>query len=185
MTGPHPRKGNQCGHLVMPAMFKTLFDHALDKRLIDVDIARGEARSAMFVTEMVPEGGQPYIRVIMPGRTDAFDEVADTIHLAHELGHHESWLREDCSEELDELMEWQASTFVTCPQKHSAELRLEVFHEEVRAWVYGRAILSAAAPAFVDWPLFESTRLDALGGYLAGMMLAPDPDAMWKPCCED
>lgn len=171
MKERHPRRLNQIAHLPMPPLFKALFDHALDVEHIDVDIRRTNVRGALFSTEPCDGGLDPFISVGHPERVGNFDDVVDTIHLAHELGHHKSWLLEEASEELEDVMMYAAEAFRSHPERYEHSLRLEAYEDEARAWLHARAILEVAVGAFDEWDRFEREQVSALEGYRNGLRL--------------
>lgn len=162
---------DQCAHLPMPPLFRALFDHALDARHITVELRVDAEREAGFLTEHCPDGHDPSVFITAAESIERLDDEIDTILLAHELGHHESWLREEASPEFDEIMAWQAANVRRRPQDFEAAIRIEMLHDEIRAWRYGRAILSGAVPAFDAWVRFDETERECLHGYLRGLLL--------------
>ncbi len=79
------------------------------------------------------------------------DWLAELITLAHELGHHESFLRGTYTEEDHARPE-------------------ECYLEEIRAWTHARTILEEHG--FEDWRSFEFQEREALEGYRVGLGLS-------------
>jgi len=161
----------------MPPTFRALFDHALDVRNVDVQLRAGAETAGLFVTEHCADGHAPHVEVVAPNRQDNLDEVEHTIVLAHELGHHESWLRCETTDDFEELIAHHATKIRERPGDYETAVRLEVIRDEVRAWRHGREILAVAVPTFSAWAAFDEMERVRLHGYLHGLLLDPRADA--------
>jgi hypothetical protein len=158
--------------LLVTENFPRLVWHAMHERRIDVRFYVAPATShAAFVTTECPRGGDPFVAVYCERNVGNIDDVPATIYLAHELGHHESWLRGDTSDAFEELMTWKPHTVYEAPATLDRSIREEVLAEEERAWRYGREILGRVLPGFPglkDYPRYATENLD---GYRKGLLL--------------
>ena len=87
------------------------------------------------------------------------NDLVATITLAHELGHHESWLRSDCADDVYAIM-MDDDGNADAPEA----LRRAWLEEEERAWRYGRALLREVIPDFPAFDLFDRMALDEIDG---------------------
>jgi hypothetical protein len=152
--------------------FRRLVQHAMAKRCIAVRFYVASASPhAAFVTSECPRGGDPFVAMYCEDRVDNIDDVPATIYLAHELGHHESWLRGDTSEAFEELMTSMPQTVYAAPETLARSLREEVLAEERRAWRYGRDILAAVIPRFPSLSDYDRLATENVEGYRNGLLL--------------
>lgn len=146
--------------------FRILFVHAMTERFLCVrfnDEKPGRAGDAIFETTPGQfDGNDPSVVVYCREWGVIDDDIAATITLAHELGHHESWLRGDAEDEV-----YAAALDGT----DSVTLRQAIFDEEERAWRYGRELLERLAPAFPAFVQFDSASRTAIEGYRVGLGL--------------
>lgn len=159
------------GVLVTPH-FPRLVRYAMHDRRIAVRfyVARASPHAA-FVTTDCPKGGDPFVVMYCEHAIGNVDDIPATIYLAHELGHHESWLRGDTSDEFEELMTWRPHTVYEAPASLERSVREQVLEEEVRAWRYGREILTAALPDFSALDEYDRRTKENLAGYRTGLLL--------------
>src|SRR5687767_9003394 len=112
--------------------FKPLMRHA-HQRCIDVCFEDGPRAASRFdTTACTPktddeEEGDPRIVIACREWAVVVDDVADTSTLAHELGHHESWLRRECANEVYAMLYDDLAN-------EPRELRQATLDEEERAW---------------------------------------------------
>lgn len=150
--------------------FRRLFQHALQVRRIDVrtpkaegdELDDGEIAGDFCVrTEENDDPEQDPVILLhcADGALTTQTDVMATITLAHELGHHESWLQGDCIDDVYTIM-MDDDGNADAPE----ELRRAWLEEEERAWRYGRAILREAIPEFPASDLFDRTAIDAIEG---------------------
>ncbi len=152
--------------------FPELVRHAMGERRIAVRfyVARA-APHAVFVTTDCPKGDDPFVAIYCAHAAGRVEDVPATIFLAHELGHHESWLRGDTSEAFEDLMTARPRTVYEEPHTLSRAVREEVLAEEQRAWRYGREILAAVLPRFPALTDFDRCSRENLEGYRKGLLL--------------
>ncbi len=159
-------------HLLVTEHFPRLVRHAMEERRIAVRFYVACASPhAAFVTTECPKGGDPFVVMYCEQSVGNVDDIPATIYLAHELGHHESWLRGDTSDEFEELMTWRPHTVYEAPATLPRSMREEVMLEEVRAWRYGREILIASLPEFAALDEYDRRTKENLAGYRAGLLL--------------
>jgi hypothetical protein len=152
--------------------FPHLVRHAMEERRIAVRFFIASASPhAAFVTSECPTGSDPFVVMYCDGSIGNIEDVSATIYLAHELGHHESWLRGDTSDAFEELMTWRPHTVYEAPASLERAIREEVLAEEERAWRYGREILRAALPSFTAYDEYDRRTQENLAGYRAGLLL--------------
>lgn len=155
--------------------FRRLFQHALQVRRIDVrtpaaegDELDEEEISGDFCvrTEENADAEQDPVTLLhcANGTLSVETDVMATITLAHELGHHESWLRGDCVDDVCAIMMDDDSN-ADAPE----ELRRAWLEEEERARRYGRARLREVIPEFPAFDLFDRAAVDAIDGYRCGL----------------
>ncbi len=168
MKRTEPITGGPYRDRQFPPLFHELREHALMVHRIRVEFFAGSNTYFRFVTEYVPGGHDPLIAIDTPERVCNVDPTRDAEHaaaLAHELGHHESWLREETSEAFEELMTYKAQALYDDTANIDPALLDEVLAEEERAWGYGREILGAAVPAFDAWEQYDALAREAIDGY--------------------
>lgn len=152
--------------------FPRLVRHAMEERRIAVRFFVACASPhAAFVTSDCPKGGDPFVVMYCEKSIGNIEDVPATIYLAHELGHHESWLRGDTSDAFEELMTWRPHTVYEAPATLARSMREEILAEEERAWRYGREILIAALPTFTELDEYDRRTKENLAGYRAGLLL--------------
>lgn len=146
--------------------FHVLMRHALEVRRIKV-ILHPEERGALFVTGDWP-AEDPTIIIPSNDWDTIPSDIIGTCTLAHELGHHESFLT---GEYTDELISLAASDdLYERPDRVDRALREAMLEEERRAWRYGREI---AASLLADFPfdVFDRERNKSIEGYRRGYRL--------------
>jgi hypothetical protein len=158
--------------LLATEYFPRLVHHALQQRRIAVRFYVASASPhAAFVTTDCPKGEDPFVAMYCERSVGNIDDFPATIYLAHELGHHESWLRGDTSDEFEELMTWKPHTVYEAPATLDRAIREEVLAEEVRAWRYGREILLHVIPRFPALEQYDRFTAENLEGYRRGLLL--------------
>lgn len=166
---PFPREYET---LLVTPHFPRLVRHAMVQRRIAVRFYVAAASPhAVFVTSEVPKGEDPFVAVYCEKTAGNVEDVPATIYLAHELGHHESWLRGDTSEELEELMTSRPRSVYERPETLDRAIREEILEEEQRAWRYGRRILEAVLPSFPALDAYDRFTVENVAGYRAGLLL--------------
>lgn len=109
------------------------------------------------------------IGVYPPEGDGRFREPEDTITLAHEYGHHLSFMngtRAAAYEEAVKLFPMRVGELT------DAQRRL-ILEEEERAWALGREALKAIGD--LDTTMFEAQQVDGLGFYRAKLASQRDP----------
>src|SRR5262249_27031385 len=82
--------------LLVTEHFPRLVRHGMVDRRIEVRFyVASVSPHAVFVTSDCPNGRDPFVVVYCETSVGNVEDVPATIYLAHELGHHESWLRGD------------------------------------------------------------------------------------------
>ena len=158
--------------LLLTKHFPQLVRHAMAERRIDVRFyVASVSPHAVFVTSECPKGDDPFVAVYCEKRVGHVEDVPGTIYLAHELGHHESWLRGDTSEELEELMTSRPRSVYEHPETLDRAIREEILAEEQRAWRYGRDILATVLPTFPALDAYDRFTTENVEGYRAGLLL--------------
>jgi hypothetical protein len=158
--------------LLVTEYFPRLVRHAMHDRRIEVRFyVSCTTPHAAFVTTECPKGEDPFVAMYCERSIGNIDDVPATIYLAHELGHHESWLKGDTSDAFEELMTWKPHTVYDAPATLDRSIREEVLAEEERAWRYGREILAAALPQFPALADYDRFAKQNLIGYRAGLLL--------------
>lgn len=141
--------------------FRRLFQHALQERRIDVrtpaaegdELDEGEISGSFCIrTEEDDDPDQDPVILLhcADGALAIENDLVATITLAHELGHHESWLRGDCVDDVYAIM-MDDDGNADAPEA----LRRAWLEEEERAWHYGRALLREVIPDFPAFDLFD------------------------------
>ena len=152
--------------------FPRLVRHAMEERRIAVRFyVAGASPHAAFVTTECPKGEDPFVVMYCARFIGNIDDIPATIYLAHELGHHESWLRGDTSDAFEELMTYKPHTVYEAPATLDRSIREEVLAEEMRAWRYGRRVLAATLPTFDALDEFDRLAFQNLAGYRTGLLL--------------
>ena len=158
--------------LLVTAHFPQLVRHAMSERRIAVRFyVASVSPHAVFVTSECPKGDDPFVAVYCENQIGNIEDVPATIYLAHELGHHESWLRGDTSEELEDLMTTRPRAVYERPETLDRAIRQEILAEEQRAWRYGRDILEAVLPRFPALAVYDRFTTENVEGYRAGLLL--------------
>jgi hypothetical protein len=158
--------------LLATEYFPRLVQHAMHSRRIAVRFyVACTSPHAAFVTTDCPKGEDPFVAIYCERCVGNIDDLPATIYLAHELGHHESWLRGDTSDEFEELMTWKPHTVYEAPATLDRAIREEVLAEEVRAWRYGREILIRVLPHFPALEDYDRFTKENLSGYRTGLLL--------------
>ncbi len=158
--------------LLVTKHFPSLVRHAMFERRIAVRFyVASVSPHAVFVTTDCPKGEDPFIAVYCERSVGNVEDVPATIYLAHELGHHESWLRGDTSEELEDLMTSKPRAVYEKPESLDRALREQVLAEEERAWRYGRRILEAVLPSFPALDAYGRFAEENIAGYRSGLLL--------------
>lgn len=161
--------------------FPRLVRHAMSERWIAVRFyVASVSPHAVFVTSECPKGDDPFIAIYCQRSVANIDDVPATIYLAHELGHHESWLRGDTSDELEELMSSKPRAVYEAPEMLDRSIREEILIEERRAWRYGRDILDAVLPSFPAGDAYDRFATENVEGYRSGLLLG-DPGQARSP----
>jgi len=158
--------------LLVTEHFPRLVRHAMLERRIAVRFyVASVSPHAVFVTSECPKGNDPFVAVYCERSVGHVEDVPATIYLAHELGHHESWLRGDTSEELEDLMTSRPRSVYERPETLDRAIREEILAEEERAWRYGRGILEAVLPSFPALDAYDRFTKENVEGYRAGLLL--------------
>lgn len=158
--------------LLVTEHFPRLVRHAMFERRIAVRFyVASVSPHAVFVTSECPKGDDPFIAVYCERSVGNVEDVPATIYLAHELGHHESWLRGDTSEELEDLMTSKPRAVYEKPETLDRSIREEVLVEEERAWRYGRKILESVIPSFPALDAYDRFATENVAGYRSGLLL--------------
>ena len=158
--------------LLVTKHFPRLVRHAMGERRIAVRFyVASVSPHAVFVTSECPKGDDPFVAVYCEKSVGNVEDVPATIYLAHELGHHESWLRGDTSEELEELMTSHPRSVYEKPETLGRAIREEILEEEKRAWRYGRDILEAVLPSFPALGAYDRFMTENVEGYRSGLLL--------------
>lgn len=159
--------------LLVTTHFPLLVRHAMHERRIAVRfyVASGSPH-AVFVTSDCPKGEDPFIAIYCERDIGNIEDVPATIYLAHELGHHESWLRGETSDAFEDLMTTRPRTVYERPETLERSIREEVLAEEQRAWSYGRAILASVLPRFPALTEYDRVTRENVRGYRTGLLLA-------------
>ncbi|MBX3219335.1 MAG: hypothetical protein KF795_02375 [Labilithrix sp.] len=159
--------------LLVTEHFPRLVRHAMHERRIAVRFYVAPATPhAVFVTTDCPKGEDPFVAIYCERAAGNVDDVPATIFLAHELGHHESWLRGETSEAFEDLMTSTPRTVYEQPQTLARAMREEIVAEEERAWRYGRTILRAVLPCFPALTDYDRFSRENVAGYRTGLLLA-------------
>jgi len=152
--------------------FPELVRHAMFERRIAVRFyVAPVAAHAMFVTTDCLKGADPFVAMYCEARVGNIDDIPATILLAHELGHHESWLRGDTSDDFEHLMASTPRAVYDEPETLPRATKDEIVTEEARAWRYGRHILRFALPDFTAWGDYDRIAAESVEGYRIGLGL--------------
>lgn len=167
-TEPWPIDAHVYDRVLSLPWFARLFRHAMEARRIQVkfQVHHREHIGGWFDTTACETDGDPSIVIYCPDEWGVFDDIEGTITLAHELGHHESWLRCEVSLAIGAIVDFEK--MASYPRIN----REEYLEEEARAWRYGREILASVAPDFSAFDSFDRTAAKAIGEYRSGLLLA-------------
>ena len=153
--------------------FPLLVRHAMHERRIAVRFyVASVSPHAVFVTSDCPKREDPFVAFYCERSIGNIEDVPATIYLAHELGHHESWLRGDTSDAFEDLMTTRPRTVYERPETLDRSIREEVLAEEQRAWSYGRKILASVLPRFPALTEYDRFTRENVDGYRTGLLLA-------------
>lgn len=148
-------------------LFFALYRHAMRERRIWVATMVDEGHD-FFVPD---DGDDPRVRIRWDEARAVDQELFLTITLAHELGHHESWLRGEYSDELIALLQRDEPIYDD-PDAIDRSLREQHVEEEARAWRYGREILARVVPDFPAFDEYDRQARVEVDGHRKGWGLA-------------
>ena len=100
----------------------------------------------------------PQIHILRNHAQKQEDPTQELLTLAHEFGHHQSFLDHNRTSEYEELVDKSAEWKYLKPEQKQI-----ILNEEIRAWKYAKNTLQKLG--FSDWEQFKKRKTDSLYRY--------------------